>query len=194
MTDAEADLLEIIRDRSFRQGSFRLASGDSSDYYIDGKMTVVHSAGAALIGEILYERTKDLGIDAIGGIEVGAIPLTTAAVIAYHHHGETMEGFWVRNDAKSHGTKKLIEGGVKSGMRVAIVDDVFTKGQSALKAVQAVRELGCEVVLVLALVDRLAGARELFREHKIENYQAVFTIRDLGVGADGGSGVEIASR
>src|SRR5215208_3973565 len=140
MTDAEADLLEIIRDRSFRQGSFRLASGDTSDYYIDGKMTVVYSAGAALIGEILYERTKDLGIDAIGGIEVGAVPLTAAAVIAYHHHGLSMEGFWVRNDAKNHGTKKLIEGGLKSGMRVAIVDDVFTKGQSALKAVQAVRE------------------------------------------------------
>ena len=157
-------------------------------------MTVVFGPGAALIGEVLYERTKDLGIDAIGGIEVGAVPLTTAAVIAYSQHGEAIEGFWVRDKAKTHGTQKVIEGGLKKGMRVAIVDDVFTKGRSALKAVQAVREFGCEVVLVLALVDRLSGARELFRENQIDHYQAVFTIRDLGVGADVGGSVEVATR
>lgn len=186
MTEAEAQLLEILRDRSFRRGTFRLASGDVSDYYIDGRMTVVFSAGAALIGEVLYERTKDHRIDAIGGLAVGAVPLATAAAIAYHRHGRPLEGFWVRDRTKDHGTQKLIEGGLKPGMRVAVVDDVFTKGQSALKAAEAVKELGCEVVLVLALVDRLAGARELFREHGIDDYQAVFTIRDLGVGTSAG--------
>ena len=59
---------------------------------------------------MLYERTKDLDIDAIGGLDVGAVPLTTAAVISYHLHGRTMEGFWVRDKAKGHGTRKLIEG------------------------------------------------------------------------------------
>src|ERR1700722_19363872 len=130
MSADETQLLELLKTRSFKykRGGFRLASGDVSDYYIDGKMTEVFSEAAALIGEILYERTKDLEIDAIGGLEVGAVPLTTAAVISYHLHGRKMEGFWVRDEAKTHGTRKLVEGNLKNGSRVAIVDDVFTKG------------------------------------------------------------------
>lgn len=185
MTDTEQRLLELLKERSFRRAPagepFTLASGAKSEYFIDGKMTAVSSEGAALIGEVLYQWTKDLNIDAIGGLQVGAIPLVTAAVIAYQQHGKPIEGFWVREAAKDHGTKKQIEGGLKPGMRVAILDDVFTKGGSALKATQAAREFGCEVVLVLALVDRLQGARALFRENKIENYQRVFTIRQFGI-------------
>ena len=105
-----------------------------------------------------------------------------------------MEGFWVRNNVKSHGTQKLIEGKLKRGMRVVIVDDVFTQGKSALKAVDAVRTQDCKVVLVLALVDRLRGAQALFIEHGIKNYDAVFTIRDFGVDADVGSKTEVAAR
>src|SRR5262245_15247803 len=183
MSNAEAELLKLLRERSVKTegGPFRLASGEMSDYYIDARMTVVSSAGAHLIGEVLFEHTSELGIDAIGGLEVGAVPLVTAAVIGYHRHGRSMEGFWVRDKTKGHGTKKLIEGALRPGMQVAIVDDVFTKGSSALKAAQAAREAGCQVVLVLALVDRLAWARELFQAEEIDNYKAVFTIRDLGV-------------
>ena len=186
MTDAERQLLEVLKRRSFRrvqpgQPLFILASGERSEYFIDGKMTAVSSEGAGLIGEVLYERTKDAGIDAMGGLQVGAIPLTAAAVISYQNHGHSIEGFWVREEIKNHGTQKLIEGGLQKGMRVAVIDDVFTKGGSTLKAVEAVKQFGCEVVLVLALVDRLRGARELFRKHGIENCQSVFTIRDFGV-------------
>lgn len=184
MTEIEARLLEVLKERSFKRGHFRLASGGTSDYYIDGKMTEIHPEGAHLIGEAIYERTKDLDIDAIGGLQVGAVPLTTAAVISYYHHGRSVEGFWVREEIKAHGTQKRVEGGLQKGDRVVIVDDVFTKGGSALKAVEAARDFGCEVVLVLALVDRLQGAEELFRRNGIENYQAIFTIRDFGVGAD----------
>jgi orotate phosphoribosyltransferase len=97
-----------------------------------------------------------------------------------------MEGFWVRDKIKTHGTKKLIEGGnLKRGSRVLIVDDVFTRGSSAEKAVNAVRGIGCVVVQVLALVDRLQGAQELFRNCNVEDYKSVFTIRDFGVNVDG---------
>jgi orotate phosphoribosyltransferase len=185
MTEAEQRLLELLKERSFRRAPagepFTLASGAKSDYFIDGKMTAVSSEGAELIGEVLYEHTKDAGIDAIGGLQVGAIPLITAAVISYSRHGRPIEGFWVRESAKDHGTKKLIEGGLRPGMRVAVVDDVFTKGGSALKAAQAAREFGCEVALVLALVDRLQGARALLREHGLVNYRRVFTIRQFGI-------------
>lgn len=184
MSTIKAQLLELLKARSFERGRFELASGGVSDYYIDARTSAVFSEGAALIGECIYERTKALNIDAIGGLAVGAVPLTTAAVISYHLHGAKMEGFWVRDEAKDHGTKKLIEGKLKPAARVVIVDDVFTKGSSALKAAKAVQELGCEVVLVLSLVDRLQGARALFQKEGIVNYDSLFTIRDFGIGVD----------
>jgi orotate phosphoribosyltransferase len=194
MTRSETHLLQLLKDRSFKRGTFQLASGGTSDYYIDGKMTQVFSEAAYLIGEVLYERTQELQIDAIGGLEVGAVPLTTATVISYHHHGRRMEGFWVRDQAKAHGTRKIVEGNLRPGSRVVIVDDVITQGSSSLKAIRGVQSINCEVVLVLALVDRLQGAEELFRAEGIENFQAIFTIRDFGVGADVGSAAETASR
>src|SRR4051812_39393494 len=132
MSENEQRLLELLKARSFKRGQFRLASGDTSDYFIDGKMTEVCSEGAHLIGEVLYERTKDLDVDAIGGLQVGAVPLTTAAVMTYHRHGRTMEGFWVREEIKSHGTQKRVEGKLPEGARVVILEDVLTKGNSAL--------------------------------------------------------------
>jgi orotate phosphoribosyltransferase len=184
MSENETLLLQLLKARSFQRGSFRLASGDTSDSYIDGRTTSVFSEGAYLIGEVLYEQTHNLDIDAVGGLEVGAVPLTTAAVISYHRHGRRMEGFWVRDKVKSHGTQKLIEGNLKAGARVIIVEDVITRGSSVLKAVEVVQEHGCKVAGILALVDRLHGAGELFRQKGIEGYRSVFTIRDFGVGAD----------
>jgi orotate phosphoribosyltransferase len=183
MSESEAELLRLLQERSFKRGTFRLVSGGTSDYYIDGKASAVFSASAYYIGQVLYERTKDLDIQAIGGLEVGAVPLTTAAVIAYHLHGRTMEGFWVRDKVKDHGTQKLVEGNLKPGSRVAVLDDVITRGSSSLKAIEGVRGLGCEVVKVLALVDRLQGAAELFRQNGITQFESVFTIRDFGVTA-----------
>jgi orotate phosphoribosyltransferase len=194
MPDDEQRLLALLKDRSFRRGEFMLASGEIGDYFMDGKMTAVSSEGAYLIGEVLYEWTKDAGIDAIGGLQVGAVPLTTAAVISYHRHGLPMEGFWVQEEVKSHGTRKRVEGSLKSGSRVAVVDDVFTKGGSALQAVQAVRGHGCEVVLVLALVDRLRGARELFLDHGIKDYRTVFTVEDFGVEDHGPDATDAIAR
>ena len=184
MTDAERDLLALFKSRSFKTGTFTLASGATSNYYIDGRMTAVHSAGAYLIGRVLFEHTKDLGIDAIGGLAVGAVPLTTAVVMHYHTNGRPIEGFWVRDKAKEHGAKKLVEGGVKPGDRVLVLDDVVTTGGSSVKAVDAVREMGCEVVRVLALVDRLQGAEATFRAAGID-YRSVYTIRDFGIDVPG---------
>ena len=181
MTPSQTELLQLLSTRSFKRGRFELASGAISDYYIDGRMTATHSNGAFLIGRAIYDEVKELQIDAIGGLEVGAVPLTTAAVIHYHLHDRAIEGFWVRNKVKGHGTRKLVEGAIlKSGDRVVVVDDVFTTGGSALKAAEAVQELGCEVVLVLALVDRLQGAGKLFAERGIP-YRAIFSIEDFGI-------------
>jgi orotate phosphoribosyltransferase len=184
MSELEADLLKLLQQRSFKRGTFTLASGDTSDYYIDGRTTEVFSRGAYLIGNVIYERTKDLDIQAIGGLAVGAVPLTTAAVISYHQHGREMEGFWVRDQVKDHGTRRLIEGKLGPGDRCVIVEDVITKGTSSLKAVEEVRKAGAEVVLVLALVDRSQGARELLETRHSLKFVSVFTIRDFGIAAE----------
>src|SRR5438034_7999490 len=116
-----------------------------------------------------------------GGLEVGAVPLTTAAVISYHLHGRAMDGFWVRDEVKPHGTRKRVEGRLEKGVSVVVVDDVITRGNSTEKAIRAVRDLDCNVVAVVALVDRLSGASELFDGLGVKTYSPVVTIRDLGV-------------
>jgi len=137
MSETELRLLELLKERSFKRAPegqpFILASGEKSEYFIDCKMTAVNSTGAELIGEVLYDHTKNDKIDGIGGLQVGAVPLVTAAAISYAKHGRTLEGFWAREEVKSHGTQKQIEGGLKKGMRVAVIDDVFTRGGSTLK-------------------------------------------------------------
>jgi orotate phosphoribosyltransferase len=120
--------------------------------------------------------------------------MTAAVVISYDLHGRPMEGFWVRDQAKAHGTKKLIEGNLQPGWRVAILDDVTTEGNSALRAFRAAKAVGCEIVLVLALVDRLQGAQELFRAEGIDSFKAVFTIRDFGVDVDARGATASGSR
>lgn len=178
MHAAEEKLFALLRDRCYREGNFTLSSGEKSEYYFDGKMLQLSSHGASLIGEVLYHRTKDLDIAGIGGLEIGAVPLTTAAVYHYHTQGRSMEGFFVRNKAKEHGTKKIIEGHLSPGSRVAIVDDVITQGTSVLKAVEAVRRAECTPVMILALVDRERGATELFQREGIP-YTPIFRIRDF---------------
>jgi orotate phosphoribosyltransferase len=181
MTDTDRKLLALLKERSFKTGTFKLASGAESNYYIDGRTSAVNSHGAFLIGQALFEKLKDERIDAIGGLEVGAVPLTAAAVIHFHLNGRSMEGFWVRDKAKAHGMKKQIEGAeLRPGSRVVILDDVLTTGGSAIKAVEAVREAGCEVVKVVCLVDRLQGARELFAQHGIP-FDPLLTIEDFGI-------------
>jgi orotate phosphoribosyltransferase len=178
MTEAETKLLALIRERCYKEGDFVLSSGEHSKYYFDGKMAEMNSEGAALIGEVLYQRTQAVPFDAMGGLELGAIPLTTAAAFAYHKNGRSLEGFIVRNEAKKHGTKKIIEGMLRHGSRVIIVDDVVTTGKSVIQAVDAVRKAECEPVLVVVLVDRMGGAREAFAKMGIK-YESVFTINDF---------------
>ncbi len=172
-------LLELFRSRALKFGKFVLASGKESTYYINSKKALFHSECAALLGDALYETTKDLNIQAIGGLEVGALPLATAAVIRYHDAGRPLEGFFVRKQTKDHGSKERIEGVLEAGWRVAIVDDVLTTGGSALEAVKAVEERGAIVAAVVCIVDRLQGARELFAPKY--PFLPLFTIRDFGI-------------
>jgi orotate phosphoribosyltransferase len=176
---ARQRLLDLFKTRAVAFGRFKLASGQESSYYINSKKALFHSEAVALLGETLWDLTKDLNIQAIGGLEVGAIPMATAAVLRYHQEGRELEGFFVRKQAKGHGSQELIEGVLPPQARVAVIDDVLTTGGSVVQALNAVEAAGATVAAVICIVDRLQGARELL-EPKY-NYQAIFTIRDFGI-------------
>ena len=172
-------LLEIFKTRAVSFGRFVLASGKESTYYINSKKAIFNSEAVWLLGEVLWELTRDLDLQAVGGLEVGAIPMATALAQRYHQEGRALEGFFVRKEAKGHGSQERVEGVVRPGFRVAVVDDVFTQGTSVLQAVAEVERVGAEVVAVSCIVDRLEGARELLTPKY--NYLPLYTIRDFGI-------------
>ena len=176
--DYRAELFELIRARSFGRGRILLASGRESEYYIDMRPTTVHPAGATCVGELIIDALEGLDVDFVGGLEMGAVPIATAAAIASHRRGRDIGAFFVRKTPKDHGAKKLIEGLPKGetlrGKNVVVVEDVTTTGGSALQAVAALREEGANIVLVLTIVDRLEGAAESFAAKGLE-FRALYT-------------------
>lgn len=180
LSDKRARLLELLKQRALIFREVTLASGQKSHFYIDGKMILMSSESTPLIADLLYDLTADWNLDAVGGPEIGALPLATAAVYRYHLAGRRLEGFCVRKEIKTHGTQKRIEGRLEPGWRVAVVEDVMTTGSSVLGAIEAVREAGAEIVGVICLLDRLQGARERLEGMGLR-FAPLFTLRDLGL-------------
>lgn len=174
-------LKELFLARAVQFGDFTLASGKKSRYYINSKKVLFHSETITLLGELLVEATRDLEFQAIGGLEVGAIPMAAAALTAFHRAGQPMEGFFVRKNAKAHGSQELVEGQVRPGDKVVIIDDVLTTGGSALQAVRAVEAVGAAVVRVVCICDRIQGAAETLKEY---DFRPLFTVRDIGINPD----------
>jgi orotate phosphoribosyltransferase len=155
-------LLSILAERSARRGQFTLASGRQSTLYIDARLTTMSPDGLALIGPLALAALRDSGwsVDAVGGLTLGADPISYAIAYASAASDAPIRAFTVRKEAKSYGAGRLIEGPFRAGDRVAVIEDVITTGGSALRAVDAVRQAGGSVAGVLALVDREEGGRE----------------------------------
>lgn len=155
-------LLELLATRSARRGTFTLASGKQSDLYIDCRRTTMHPEGLALIGPLGLHAIGEANwhADSVGGLTLGADPVSYAIAYASQLAGLPVRAFTVRKEAKSHGTGKLIEGAYEVGDRVVVVEDVITTGGSALRAAEAITAAGGHVIGVLAVVDREEGGRE----------------------------------
>jgi orotate phosphoribosyltransferase len=161
MTD-HAVLVALLAERSTKRGLFTLASGKQSKYYIDARLTTMSPEGLSVIGPLALSTLRKSGwdIDAIGGLTLGADPISYAISYASADSDRPLRAFTVRKETKAHGTGKLIEGPFREGDRVAVVEDVITTGGSALRAIDAVRAAKGIVAGVLALVDREEGGRQ----------------------------------
>lgn len=165
---SRARLKDIIHKRSFGRGEITLASGRKSDFYFNLKPTMLDPEGAALLAELSLDALRDDEIDYIGGLEMGAVPIAGAIAQLSWLKGHPIAAFFVRKKPKEHGARLAVEGLAKDeslkGKRIVIVEDVTTTGGSAIKAVEAVKDAGGEVVLVFTMLDRDEGASEAFAE------------------------------
>jgi len=176
------ELVGLVESKALRRGTFRLASGREASFYLDAKQVVLDAHGAMLVGRAILERLRSLGPlpDAVGGMSIGADPITSAVVTMAGVEGLPLKGFMVRKEPKDHGTKKYVEGPVQPGQRVVIVEDVTTTGGSSLLAIDRVRDFGLVVERVVTVIDRLAGAEAAFAARGIP-LESLVTIRDLGL-------------
>jgi orotate phosphoribosyltransferase len=161
MTDDER-LIKLLAERSTKRGQFTLASGKKSEYYIDARLTTMSPEGLSLIGRIGLSRLEESrwNVDSIGGLTLGADPISYAISFASASSTHPLRAFTVRKEAKTHGTGKLIEGPFRKADRVVVIEDVITTGGSALRAIEAVRNEQGSISGVLALVDREEGGRQ----------------------------------
>jgi len=171
--DSRTQLIELILDKSYREGDFTLSSGQKSSFYIDLKATTLSARGAKLIGELSIQAMQEAGIlhhaAGVGGLTLGADPIATAVSLASLGRTGGPEGipaFIVRKEPKGHGTGRFIEGleNLRKNCSLIIVEDVSTTGKSAMQAVEKVRDAGFHVLGILTVVDREQGAREFFEE------------------------------
>lgn len=160
MDDRER-LKRLLVERSVRLGNFTLSSGAESPYYVDARRTTMTAEGQRLTGKVAYDLIEEAGWDVthVGGLTLGADPVTYA--IAHHSTSRkrVLDGFTVRKEAKGHGTGQRIEGGLPTNARVVIVEDAVTSGASAIRAIEAVREHGATIAGVICLVDREEGGQ-----------------------------------
>jgi orotate phosphoribosyltransferase len=173
-------LMGLVRERALRFGEFTLASGKKASYYLDGKQVTLDSAGARLVGEGILELLANDLPKAVGGMAIGADPITAAVITMAGVRGIPLKGFLVRKQTKDHGTGRYIEGPVSAGDDVVIVEDVVTTGGSSLEAIERAEAFGLKVKRVVAIVDRMEGGAAAFAARGYA-FASLLSIRDFGI-------------
>jgi orotate phosphoribosyltransferase len=179
MYDKDA-LIALVRERALKFGDFTLASGRRASYYLDCRQITLDSRGARLVAEGMLEQIERDLPDAVGGMSIGADPITGAVITLAGVRDLPLRGIMVRKEAKGHGTGRYLEGPVSPGQRVVIVEDVVTTGGSSLLAIQRCEEFGLKVQRALAIVDRMEGGAEAFRARGYE-LTSLLSIEDFDI-------------
>ncbi len=180
-------LQSLILENALKFGDFTLASGKKAKFYLDCRQITLDSVSVKLVGEGMLELLRNDVANgganmpkAVGGMAIGADPITAAVITVAAYENVPLKGFMVRKESKSHGTQKFVEGPIEPGDHVVIVEDVVTTGGSSLLAIERVEAVGAVVDGVLAIIDRLEGGRENF-EAKGYPLRTLFTVRDFGI-------------
>ena len=154
-------------------GEFTLSSGQKSKYYFDGRLLTLDPEGSDLISSLFLEEIAKARADAAGGPIVAAVPIAGAITLRSQLEDRPVRGFFVRPEVKGHGGRKQVEGPVEPGTRVAVFDDAISTGGSLLPAIDALEAFGCQVVLVMCIVDRMQGGSDEIRRRRLPFY-AIF--------------------
>jgi orotate phosphoribosyltransferase len=170
-------LARLIGQLAVVHGRVTLSSGREADYYVDLRRATLHHEAAPLIGRLMRQLTADWDFEAVGGLTLGADPVATSMV---HAPGRPLDAFVVRKQAKAHGMQRQVEGPAVQGRRVLVVEDTTTTGNSPMTAVEALREVGADVVGVATIVDRQTGADQVFADAGLD-YRYLLGLDDLGL-------------
>ena len=164
MEEWKKGLISLLLKKSFKYSDnppFTLVSGRKSNYYFNCKPTMCNPEGKELMGRMIFELIKGRGIEAVGGLALGSVPISGAVSLISQLEGEPMAEFIVRKEVKDHGVPAKVEGDVKPGQKVAVFDDVITTGGSTITAIEAAKKFGLVVAKVVVIVDRQEGGREM---------------------------------
>jgi len=186
VTDARQQLIEFISDEAVFHGDFTLTSGKKATYYVDLRKVSLDHRVAPLIGQVMVDLiagwagADGRGVDAVGGLTMGADPIAAAVLHQGVARGLAYDAFVVRKEPKDHGRGKQVEGPDLAGKRVVVLEDTSTTGGSPLKAIEALKAVGAEIVGVAVVVDRATGAREVIEQAGYP-YLAAIDLADLGL-------------
>jgi orotate phosphoribosyltransferase len=179
--DLKQKLIALLLEKSFRYNPepvFKLASGKMSNYYIDCRKTTHSCLGKHILGNMILDLIADKAVQAVGGLTMGADPIACSVSSAAYERGLDIASFSIRKEPKEHGLKQQVEGDVQEGDRVFILEDVVTTGGSTIKAIEAARREGLDVLGVIALVDREEGGSEAIEKH-VSNLVCLCTKTEL---------------
>jgi orotate phosphoribosyltransferase len=178
LTTLRQELLDLFCQLAYQSGDFVLSSGQKSSYYINGKQVTLHPQGALAIGRLLLSMLPE-DTQAVAGLTLGADPIVSAVSVVSALENRPIPALIVRKEAKGHGTKAYVEGpNLPDGAKVVVLEDVVTTGQSAMKAVERLRQAGYTVEEVISLVDRKQGGAEFYQSVGLK-FSAVFGIEEI---------------
>jgi orotate phosphoribosyltransferase len=179
--EMKQELIEIVCRKSFKysdQPVFRLVSGKMSRFYVNCKPTTLSPRGMYLVGHLVFDALKDLNLDGVGGLTFGADPIAVATAFVSELKASPLKAFSIRKTQKDHGIIKWVEGDLKAGDKVAILEDVVTSGGSTIQAIERAQSEGLNVIKVVTLIDRQEKGMEAIRK-KIANASAIISRDEL---------------